>query len=213
MNSNLYLISVSLSFFFSCTEEKKPVAQADHKERKLEIQTFKKGATTTHVVPKAQLKPEIVLPDPRPPSDPFDPYPIDPPGYISEPMINCMGPPEPLPKTIRDSIVSFPPVQASFGNTIQDLLQFVAQKITVGEQWNYLKELGIEGKIYIRLLIDVNGKVREVTFLKFSEKALEILKPRLITALLTMPNWTPAKDEQGAAVVSEFTFPVKIQFE
>ena len=63
------------------------------------------------------------------------------------------------------------------------------------------------------MLIDVNGKVREVTFLKFSETALEILKPRLITALLTMPNWTPAKDEQGAAVVSEFTFPVKIQFE
>jgi hypothetical protein len=73
--------------------------------------------------------------------------------------------------------------------------------------------LGIEGKIYIRLLIDIKGKVREVTFLKFTDKQLEILKNRLNLALLGMPNWNSAKDESGAAVVSEFTFPLRLQFD
>jgi hypothetical protein len=73
--------------------------------------------------------------------------------------------------------------------------------------------VGIEGKIYIRLLIDVKGKVREVTFLKFTDKQLEILKNRLNVAFLGMPNWTPAKNENGQNVVSEYTFPFRIQFD
>lgn len=214
----LYLFSVLMWFFFSCKNGNKLDTPAIHKDRKLAIQTHKKVASKNQVVSKVQIIPEVILPDPYSPyPDPYPPYPypcpIDPPGYISEPVVTCVGPPEPLPKTIRDSIVDFPPIQASFGITIQELLQFVEQKITVGEQWNYLKELGIEGKIYIRLLIDVKGKVREVTFLKFSEKQLEILKPRLITALLTMPNWTPAKDQNANAVVSEFTFPIRVGFQ
>jgi hypothetical protein len=65
----------------------------------------------------------------------------------------------------------------------------------------------------MRLLIDAKGKVREVTFLKFTDKQLEILKSRLNLALLDMPNWNPAKDQNGQNVVSEFTFPLKIHFE
>ena len=80
-------------------------------------------------------------------------------------------------------------------------------------EWNYLRELGIEGKIYVRLLIDVNGKVRDVTFLKFSDKELEILKGKLNKALFAMPNWSPAKNEQGQAVVSEYTFPIRVSFQ
>jgi hypothetical protein len=217
MLRNLLVFFVLLLFFFSCNEEKKLDTQAIHKERKLEIQTPKKAPTTTHFEPKAQLKPEFIpqvvpgpgyLPDPYP-----DPHPIDPPGYISEPVIACVGPPDPLPKTIRDSIVNFPTMQASFGVSNDDLLKYIDNKINNSNEWNYLKELGIEGMIYIRLLIDVKGKVREVNFLKFSEKELEILKPLLNTALLTMPNWTAAKDENGGAVVSEFTFPIRVSFQ
>jgi hypothetical protein len=180
------------------------------------VKSTKKVVHTTHFEPKAQLKPEFIpqvvpgpgyLPDPYP-----DPHPIDPPGYISEPVITCVGPPDPLPKTIRDSIVNFPTMQASFGVSIDDLLKYIDNKIKNSYEWTYLKELGIEGKIYIRLLIDVKGKVREVTFLKFTDKQLEILKNRLNLALLGMPNWNSAKDESGAAVVSEFTFPLRIQF-
>jgi hypothetical protein len=217
MLRNLLVFFVLLLFFFSCKEEKKLDTQAIHKERKLEIQTPKKAPTTTHFEPKAKLKPEFipqVVPGPGYLPDPYPgPYPIDPPGYIPGPVITCVGPPDPLPKTIRDSIVNFPTVRASFGSHPDELIKYIDAKIANQMEFNYLKELGLEGKIYIRLLIDVKGKVREVNFLKFSEKELEILKPRLNTALLTMPNWTAAKDENAAAVVSEYTFPFRIQLD
>lgn len=187
------------------------------KKSESKVKSTKKVVHTTHFEPKAQLKPEFipqVVPGPGYLPDPYPgPYPIDPPGYIPGPVITCVGPPDPLPKTIRDSIVNFPTVQASFGSHPDELIKYIDAKIANQMEFNYLKELGIEGKIYIRLLIDVKGKVREVNFLKFSEKELEILKPRLITALLTMPNWIAAKDENAAAVVSEFTFPLRIQFD
>jgi hypothetical protein len=216
MLRNLLLFFVLLLFFFSCKEEKKVNVRPSPKKSESKVKSTKKVVHTTHFEPKAQLKPEFIpqvvpgpgyLPDPYP-----DPHPIDPPGYISEPVITCFGPPAPLPKTIRDSIVNFPTMQASFGVSIDDLLKYIDNTIKNSYEWTYLKELCIEGKIYIRLLIDVKGKVREVTFLKFTDKQLEILKNRLNLALLAMPNWNSAKDESGAAVVSEFTFPLRIQF-
>jgi hypothetical protein len=215
MLRNLLLFFVLLLFFFSYKEEKKVNVRPSPKKSESKVKSTKKVVHTTHFEPKAQLKPEFIpqvvpgpgyLPDPYP-----DPWPIDPPGYISEPVITCVGPPDPLPKTIRDSIVNFPTMQASFGVSIDELLKYIDNKISNSYEWTYLRELGIEGKIYIRLLIDVKGKVREVTFLKFTEKQLEILKNRLNLDLLGMPNWNAAKDENGAAVVSEFTFPLRIE--
>jgi len=168
---------------------------------------------TTHFKPKAQFKPEIIPPVPRPPFDPIEPCPIDPPGYISEPVITCVGPPDPFPKTIRDSIVNFPATMASFGNNTTDIFKYIDEKIAGSTEWKYLRELGVEGRIFVRLLIDVNGKVREVTFLKFSVKELEMLKVTLNKTLLAMPTWSPAKNEKGTAVVSEYTLPVRVSFQ
>ena len=213
MSRILLLFSVLLCFFFSCKDEKKANVRPMPKEIKAKVKSTKKVVHTTHFIPKAQLKPEIIPPVPRPPYDPIEPCPIDPPGYISEPVITCVGPPDPLPKTIRDSIVNFPATMASFGNNTTDIFKYIDETIAGSTEWNYLRELGIEGKIYVRLLIDVNGKVREVTFLKFSDKELEMLKAGLKKALLAMPDWTPAKDEKGIAVVSEYTLPVRVSFQ
>ena len=201
---------VAIAFLFACEEAPKPPKRQLQKKS---ITASKEGTpkqTTSNNAPITQTKiiPLIIPPDPGP-----DPYPIDPPGYISDPVITCVGPPDPLPKTIRDSIVNFPTMQASFGVSIDDLMKYIDYKIANSMEWSYLKELGIEGKIYIRLLIDVKGKVREVTFLKFTDKQLEILKNRLNVAFLGMPNWTPAKNENGQNVVSEYTFPFRIQFD
>ncbi len=212
MSRNLSIFSVLLCLFFSCKEEKKAKVRPISKNIESKGKSTKKVMHTIHLKPKAQLKPEIIPPVPRPPFDPIEPCPIDPPGYISEPVITCVGPPDPLPKTIRDSIVNFPATMASFGNNTNDIFKYIDEKIAVSKEWNYLRELGIEGKIYVRLLIDVNGKVREVTFLKFSDKELEMLKGNLNKILIGMPLWSPAKDEKGTAVVSEYTFPVRLSF-
>jgi len=217
MRQLFFILWMCFILFTYCREEKKGNVRPIPKKMEAMVQSTKKVVHSTHVIPKTEIKPEMIpqvvpgpgyLPDPYP-----DPWPIDSPGYISEPVITCVGPPDPLPKTIRDSIVNFPTIQASYGISIDELLQYIDNKIKNSYEWNYLRELGIECKIYIRLLIDVKGKVREVTFLKFTDKQLEILKNRLNLAFLGMPNWTPAKNENGQNVVSEYTFPFRIQFD
>ncbi|MFM6946462.1 MAG: hypothetical protein ACKOWW_04935 [Flavobacteriales bacterium] len=146
--------------------------------------------------------------DPLPPYDPYDPGPYDLPGYIPEP-IDVITPNDQT-KTIRDSIVHFPATLASFGNDLNDIQKYIDANIAGTSAYQYLLEMGIEGRIYIRLLIDINGKIRALDFLKFTTNELEILKDPLQKTFLTMPNWSPAKDEQGKAVVSEFTMPIRL---
>jgi hypothetical protein len=154
----------------------------------------------------------FILPEPIDPLPPYDPYapiePPDPPGYISEP-IDVLLPPI-SPKSIRDSIVNFPANPASFGSSLNDFNKYVDAQIAGTTEFQYLKEIGAEGRIFVRLIIDVNGKVRALDFLKFTSKETEILKGVLQKSLLAMPNWTPAKNEQGQAVVSALTLPIRL---
>jgi outer membrane biosynthesis protein TonB len=216
---NSFVFLVAIAFLFACEEAPKPPKRQLQKKS---ITASKKGTpkqTTSNNAPITQTKiiPLIIPPDPGPDPDPGpgflpDPYPIDPPGFL-EPVVYIDEPPRALPMNILDSLVKFPSVLASFGAHPDELIKYMDAKIANQMEFKYLKELGIEGKIYIRLLIDAKGKVRDVTFLKFSDKELEILKNGLNTALRAMPDWTPAKEENGQNVVSEFIFPFRIQFE
>lgn len=213
MIKNSYVFLVAIAFLFACEEASKPPKRQLQKKS---ITASKEGTpkqTTSNNVPIAQTKilPVIIPPDPGPGFLP-DPYPIDPPGFL-EPVVYIDEPPRALPKNILDSLVKFPSVLTSFGSHPDELIKYMDAIIANQMEFKYLKELGIEGKIYIRLLIDAKGKVRDVSFLKFSDKELEILKNRLDTALRAMPNWTPAKEENGQSVVSEFIFPFRIQFD
>lgn len=219
MGSNPYLFLVAAIFFCACQEKQNTVQrskknaltqQPEEKIRQTQPNLTLKNQNS--VVQPVFIAPE--LPEPLPPYDPYDPYdpvpyPIDPPGYIPEP--------EPMgllaaPKTIRDSLVLFPAMLASFDNNTVAISNYFDDKIAGTMEWKYLREIGAEGKIYLRLLIDTKGKVREVIFLRFSLDELEILKPKLTKAALQMPAWTPAKDEQGGPVVSETVVPLRIWF-
>lgn len=221
MIKNSYVFLVAIAFLFACEEAPKPDVQEDEKKSvSVDFKQKPKPKTSNDknsTRPLAKIIPKVILPGPCPDPDPSpgflpDPYPIDPPGFL-EPVVYIDEPPRALPMNILDSLVKFPSVLASFGAHPDELLKYMDAKIANQMEFKYLKELGIEGKIYIRLLIDVKGKVRDVTFLKFSDKELEILKNRLDTALRAMPNWSPANNENGQNVVSEFTFPFRIQFE
>jgi hypothetical protein len=213
MRQICYVILICFCFFSSCQEEQKPIAQRSLKPKKTQgIAPYSNPVASKNVLNKKQPSKIIpqVLPPPDPDPEPPFPFP-DPPGYPPDPMDPV--PPVSFPKTIHDSIVSFPYAAASYGNHPDELFKFIDYKIANSMEWTSLKELGVEGKIYIRLLIDTKGKVREVTFLKFTDPQLEILKSGLKNALISMTNWLPAKDEHGQSVVSEFTFPFRIQFE
>ena len=213
MRQICYLILICFCVFSSCEEEQKPNVKRCFKTDKSQGNEPNSNPIAAKNIVDKKLPPKIIPqvhhgvdPDPEPPI----PYP-DPPGYPPDPMDPVT--PVSFPKTIRDSIVSFPFAAASYGSHPDELFKFIDYKIANSTEWSYLKELGVEGKIYIRLLIDTKGKVREVTFLKFTDSQLEILKSGLKNAFISMPNWLSAKDEHGQSVVSEFTFPFRIQFE
>ncbi|MFM7644753.1 MAG: hypothetical protein ACKO5N_08205 [Sphingomonadales bacterium] len=211
----VFLLFVLL--FFSCEENNNAM---HHPTRK--YSNKQKATRKTHTKASVIINPQKTIahpvfitpepPEPLPPYDPYDPfdpvpYPIDPPGYIPEPApINQLS----TPKTIRDSLVLFPAFVASFDKNTDAIYKYFDNKIAGTMEWKYLQEIGAEGKIFLRLLIDSRGQVREVTFLRFTSTELEILKPLLTKAALQMPHWTPAKNEQGEAVVCEVVHALRI---
>jgi hypothetical protein len=217
MKSNQHLILVIALLLFACQERNN--ANRRLKNHDLKTQSSKKGALNNPILStkkyNSDTKPVFIapeIPDPIPPYDPYDPYdpvpyPIDPPGYIPEP--EPIGLPS-TPKTIRDSLVLFPVVVASFDTNTAAIYKYFDNKIAGTMEWKYLQEIGTEGRIFLRLLIDTKGKVRDVSFLRFDATELEILKPKLTKAALQMPLWIPAKNEQGEPVVSEVVFTLRI---
>jgi len=216
MKPHLIVFLLFVLLFFSCEENNNAMHHPTRKYSNKQKAT-RKTQTKARVIinPQKTIALPVFIapepPEPLPPYDPYDPvpYPIDPPGYIPEPEPKGLLA---TPKTIRDSLVPFPAILASFGKNTAAIFNHFDNKIAGTMEWKYLQEIGAEGKIYLRLLIDTKGKVREVTFLRFSSDELEILKPMLTKAALQMPDWTPAKDEQGEPVVSETIVPLSFPF-
>jgi len=208
----VFLLFVHL--FFSCEENNNAMHHSTRKYSNKQKATRKTQTKASVIInPQKTIAHPIFItpepPEPLPPYDPYDsvPYPIDPPGYIPEPdPTNLLS----TPKTIRDSLVLFPVFVASFDKNTDAVYKYFDNKIAGTMEWKYLQEIGVEGKIFLRLLIDSRGQVREVTFLRFTSTELEILKPLLTKAALKMPHWTPAKNEQGEPVVSEVMLALRL---
>ena len=124
-----YIILICFCSFSSCEEDQKPVVKRHVKPDKKQSLVKNKEMDMTlksnnqHKVIYSEFLPAPCPIDPEPPFP--DPEPIDPPGYIPEP-------PDPeilvvAPKTIRDSIVSFPFVAASYGNHPDELFKLNPQ--------------------------------------------------------------------------------------
>lgn len=217
------ILMSQLHFFFllgcfvcsSCSEDNTSSRGQLH-NRTTPVEKSQKQPTKTTLNDTLKIKKnQVVIPRIIPPSpcpidpEPIDPYPFEPdiqPEYFIRP--ECPPPPQ----TIHDSVVRFPAQEASFGKSSQELIQYIEQNISGSAEWKHLYELGISGKIYIRILIDTKGRVRDITFLRFTDQELEIMSRPLQSVLLSMPNWLPAKDQHGQSVVSEFTFPLRIEF-
>lgn len=204
MRARQCLFLLIVMFFLACQESHNSKRRLMKKE--LHAPTPSKTTKTKSKLilknPNLGAKPVFIAPEPRPPYDPYDPvpYPIDPPGYIPEPEpISLLS----TPKTIRDSLVLFPVTNPVYGNSTEESALFIGNILETTPEWKYLEEIGIDGKIYFSVLIDTKGKVRELTFLRFTSSELEILKPQLTSAVRQMSLWTPAKNEQGEPVVSE----------
>jgi protein TonB len=104
----------------------------------------------------------------------------------------------------EDSIFDFVEESASFEGGQEELIKFIANNINYPDD---AKEAGVEGKVYIRLVVYSNGEISQIAVLRgvnaypsFAREARRVLK-------LTNGRWSPAK-LKGKAVASRLTLPI-----
>jgi len=95
-----------------------------------------------------------------------------------------------------------PKVEASYNGGSQAMNSYITKTI------KYPKGKTTEGKVYVEFFIEKDGKVTSPKVLRgldadFDKVALD--------AISKMPNWTPAKDEEGKPVKSKMVLPISFK--
>ncbi len=149
--------------------EKKPTVLAVTSEKP------KKSTTTRFIVP-----PITIEPDPIPQPDPYPgPY------GVSEPPLMIE---EPYPETL-DDVLTITEELPEFPGGMAAMRSFLAQEIHYPDMD---KEAGIEGKAYVKFVVQKDGTIRDVRCVKSPSPSIGKEAERAVKA---MPNWIPGKNK------------------
>lgn len=105
-----------------------------------------------------------------------------------------------------DPIVDFPDIEASFGGGYAKMAEWLQKNL------KYPKtsiELDEQGKVYLRFIVERDGRITNVEIIKGVSKELNDEAKRLIK---NMPKWTPG-EVKGVKVRSMFTMPINFQLQ
>ncbi len=89
-----------------------------------------------------------------------------------------------------------------FPGGVDSLFQFIGKNL---EYPSAARENGVEGTVYIRFVIGVDGKVRNAEVLRSPDASLSEESIRVISL---MPSWTPGRN-RGAEVPVYYTLPIR----
>jgi TonB family protein len=158
--------------------------------------------SSTAIAKKMVSKKRVVIlpaPEPCPNPDP-DPGPF----YFHEPMPEPVPQPDPI-YVQEPEILSIAEKMPEFPGGNEKLLEFIKKNIRYPE---LCKELGIEGNVYVKMVIDTVGRVTQVSIAKgikeqcgLDQEALRVVK--------LLPNFIPA--ENGGKKVSVY-YHVPVRF-
>lgn len=101
-------------------------------------------------------------------------------------------------------IVEFPDTIAEFPGGYAALMDFVKNNFKMPEE---LKDTTIQGKVYVRFIIERNGSVSHPEILRGLHPLIDREVKRLV---LSMPKWKPAK-LNDQIVRSKIAIPVRVQ--
>ena len=103
-------------------------------------------------------------------------------------------------------IVEFPDVEAEYPGGMPALMKYLIENITYPADYG---DVGFCGKIYISLIINVDGSVSDVKVQRGVDPKLDKMAKQII---LRMPKWNPAETD-GKAVRSRIRIPINILLE
>lgn len=125
-------------------------------------------------IPQVYVEPDPIDPGPKPDPEPLVwREPIDPPVAI-----------EPYPK--QDEVLSIAEVMPEFPGGGGAMREFISKNIHYPE---IDKELGVEGKAYIKFIVQKDGTIRDVKCMKAPSPTIGKEAERIVKA---MPKWNPA---------------------
>jgi TonB family protein len=208
-NSSFLVLSLLCLSLAACSEtpQKKPGKDKEKIELtgertmgEVAIEPTNKKSTSDEASAKPVKKviiPEVFPPDPYPGLLP-EPYPE--PYYLGEPII------EPVPELkqkVEDEILTYAEVMPEFPGGMEAMKKYLAENIKYPQME---MENGIEGKVYLRFVVDEAGKLSDVKVLRGVNGGPGCDKEarRVVQA---MPNWKPGMNN-GKACKVYMTIPV-----
>lgn len=90
------------------------------------------------------------------------------------------------------------------GGTINDFCKWVAQQIKYPDD---ARELELKGKVFVRFVVNREGKTEDISILKGVDPLLD---REAIRVVASSPRWRPAR-QQGTDVKQQFVIPIFFQ--
>jgi protein TonB len=106
-------------------------------------------------------------------------------------------------KKVEEEILIAPPIMAQFDGNMYKYLSEVIKYPTMA------RDMGIEGKVYVKFIVGKNGKIRDAKLLNSIGGGCDEVA---LNAVKNMPKWKPAENA-GEPVASYFTLPIKFKLE
>ena len=110
------------------------------------------------------------------------------------------------PKEVVDEIVDFAEVDASFPGGNAAFYKHVGNQLN-GKYPAQARRMGIEGKVFVKFVVNKDGTIQDVTILKGIGAGCDELAAQVIQE---SPMWSPAK-QRGVPVRKRMVIPIYFQ--
>lgn len=196
------IFPLSVLLFFSCSSEpEKPVAPEKPAVAAVPEQPEEPQESTAETdAPKPKvitvIPPMPPVPDPGPYPGPPEPRPYPDP----EPPVPDPGP---MPIAPKKQIYDFVEEMPEFPGGTEAYKKFLVNNI---QYPTLAREMGIEGKCYLRFVVTETGKITDVVVVRGIPDG-EMCDMEARRVLRMMPDWKPGKN-RGKAVSCYVTMPV-----
>lgn len=97
-------------------------------------------------------------------------------------------------------------VMPSFPGGQDKMMAFISKNVLYPE---LAREMGIEGTVYLRFVVEADGRITSIKVMRGVHKLLDDEAMRVIKA---MPQWEPGT-QRGKAVRTQMTIPVKFRLQ
>ena len=102
----------------------------------------------------------------------------------------------------RDDVLTISEIAPAYPGGVKEMMKFLQKNIKYPVE---AKEKGIKGTVYVKFVVEKDGKVDDVLVKKGVNALLDKEAVRVVTS---MPKWTPGK-QNGTLVAVRYTLPVK----